>query len=261
MFSGSTKEKGGCRQEASAQRARLPALWVVCSSALSFWPVSIQVQDENGVFMWEYRIVWPSRKPTWWDNVWKRAESSLTERGETAESRPDTYFVLPGRADVGIKLRGDNELEVKSMHTRNGNWELWEKSPFFKWSAAEAARFTNMLRLESSRIVHTSESNPLKGVQEILRRVGIESTTLQARKKRMQNYAIELLDGVPECVVDPYWLAEMVEILLPGRPDPIMSMCLETFDPFRGGLEPCSAEGGLRCGYPELLVRYLTRGL
>src|SRR5262249_50090944 len=162
------QREGGCRQEASTRRARLPARGLYIQGGLSFGLVTVQVQNANGVFMWEYRIVWPSKKPNWWDNVWTRAESALAERGEAPESRPDTYFVLTGRVDVGIKLRGDSELEVKSMHIRNGNWELWEKSAFFRWSNAEAARFTNMLRLESSKAMHGHESNPLKGAQEIL---------------------------------------------------------------------------------------------
>jgi hypothetical protein len=211
--------------------------------------------------MWEYRIVWPSSKPAWWDKAWKRAENALSERGEAVETRPDTYFVLHGRVDVGIKLRSDTDLEVKSLHTRSGNWELWEKSPYFRWSAAEAARFANMLRLESSKGGHTGESNPLKGAQEILSAAGIDSTKLQVGKKRIQNFAADLLAGVPGCVVDPFWLAEMVEIALPDRASPIMSVCLETFDPFRGGLAPFSEEGILKCGYPELLVRHLSQGL
>jgi hypothetical protein len=211
--------------------------------------------------MWEYRIVWPSTRPAWWDNVWQRAESVLSEKGEAVETRPDTYFVLPGRVDVGIKLRSDANLEVKSLHTRSGNWELWEKSSYFRWTAAEAARFANMLRLESSKGGNTGESNPLKGAQEILRQAGIQSTKVQVRKKRLQNFAAQLLAGVPGCVVDPFWLAEMVEIVLPDRQSPILSVCLETFDPFRGGRVPFSEEGILKCGYPELLVRHLSLGL
>lgn len=209
--------------------------------------------------MWEYRVVWPSNKPAWWDEVWKRAENALSERGGIVEDRPDTYFVLPGRVDVGIKLRGDSQLEVKSLHTRSGNWELWEKSPFFIWNPAETARFANMLRLGPTKVGNASESTPLNGAQNILRQLEIEATQLQVRKKRIQNPAVELLAGVPGCVVAPLWLAEIVEIVLPDRPLPIRSLCLETFDPFRGGLEPLSEEAGLRCGYPELLVRHLAK--
>jgi hypothetical protein len=210
--------------------------------------------------MWEYRMVWPSAKPAWWDGAWKQGENALRRHGEAVEARPDTYFVLLGRVDVGIKLRSASDLEVKSLHTRSGNWELWEKSPYLKWSAAEAARFANMLRLESKG-GDTAESNPLKGAQELLRGAGIESTRLQVQKKRIQNFAADLLQSVPGFVVDPYWLAEMVEIELPNRQSPILSVCLETFDPFRGGLSPFPEEGILRCGYPELLVRHLTHGL
>jgi hypothetical protein len=211
--------------------------------------------------MWEYRIVWPSARPAWWDSAWKRGENALSRHGEGVETRPDTYFVLSGRVDVGIKLRSDSDLEVKSLHTRSGNWELWEKSPYFQWSSAEAARFSNMLRLESSKGGDTAESNPLKGAQDILRAAGIETTRLQVHKKRIQNFAGDLLDGVPEFIVDPYWLAEMVEIVMPNRPSPILSVCLETFDPSRGGLDPFSEEKILKCGYPELLVRHLTHSL
>jgi hypothetical protein len=211
--------------------------------------------------MWEYRIVWPSARPAWWDSAWKRGENALSRHGEGVETRPDTYFVLSGRVDVGIKLRSDSDLEVKSLHTRSGNWELWEKSPYFQWSSAEAARFANMLRLESSKGGDTAESNPLKGAQDILRAAGIETTRLQVHKKRIQNFAGDLLDGVPGFIVDPYWLAEMVEIAMPNRPSPILSVCLETFDPSRGGLDPFSEEKILKCGYPELLVRHLTHSL
>jgi hypothetical protein len=211
--------------------------------------------------MWEYRIVWPSAKPPWWDSAWKRGETALSHHNEGVETRPDTYFVLSGRVDVGIKLRSDSDLEVKSLHTRSGNWELWEKSPYLHWSSAEAARFANMLRLESSKGGDTAESNPLKGAQEILRGAGLESTRLQVHKKRIQNFAADLLDGVPGFIVDPNWLAEMVEIVIPDRPSPVLSVCVETFDPSRGGLDPFSEEKTLKCGYPELLVRHLTHSL
>jgi hypothetical protein len=118
-----------------------------------------------------------------------------------------------------------------------------------------------MLRLESSKGGDTAESNPLKGAQEILRGAGVESTRLQVHKKRIQNFAADLLDGVPGFIVDPNWLAEMVEIVLPDRRSPILSVCLETFDPSRGGLAPFSEDKILKCGYPELLVRHLTHSL
>jgi len=207
--------------------------------------------------MWEYRLFWPSTRPDWWSEVWQHGEQLLRQRGEEVENRPDTYLVISNRPDVGLKMRGDRNFEVKSLHERAGSWELWEKYPFFRWSALEAARLANMLRVKP-RLVTTTESAPTKGVAEFLGRLDIETSKVQVRKSRLQATASELFAEVPGCTAAPFWLAELVEIQLPWRSTSIVSICLETLEPIGKLSDPFVADGAWRCGYPELLARQLA---
>jgi hypothetical protein len=52
---------------------------------------------------------------------------ALEDRGvrQGEEARTDTYFVVPGRADASLKLRGD-KLDLKLLRGRQDGLELWE---------------------------------------------------------------------------------------------------------------------------------------
>ena len=206
--------------------------------------------------MWEYRIVWPGTRPAWWDEAWQRGEVAVKGRGDKVEERPDTYLVISGRTDAGLKLRDDKDVEIKTLLFREGHWELWEKCPFKKWNSLEVVRFANMLRAGKFR-ADTAQSSPLKGVEEFLSRLNLSITRVRVEKRRIQATAAELLAGTPASNADPSWMAEFVEMTLPNKKT-LVSLCLETMMPQRPEIDSLITDGAVVCGYPELLARHLN---
>jgi len=206
--------------------------------------------------MWEFRLVWTQSAPLWWSGLWERAAAIAADRGEAVEERSDLYLVTPDRLDLGLKLRGGAELEIKTRHRRVDGWELWEKCPFFRWNALEAARMANMLRVELLRDASEAASNPVEGAKCLLSGAGISFRELVVPKRRIQSDAGRILDRRIGYEGNPSWLAELAVIHLPGRP-PASSICLETCDEPQLGRTPLPAADALVCGYPELLVSHL----
>jgi hypothetical protein len=210
--------------------------------------------------VWEYRLVWPRAKPPGWESAWQRGLTTLKAQGREIEKRPDTYLVLRGRLDAGLKLRGggEDDFDVKVRHSRDGGWELWEKVAFLRWNALEAVRLTALLRVASPEGGHLEDATPGAGAQALLEAAGVARTRVIVRKERMQAAARELMAGWPGSATDLGWLAELVEITLPGRSQPVYSLCLEGLEPPPGAPDPLPLDGGLACGYPELLLGHLA---
>ncbi len=213
--------------------------------------------------MWEFRLVWPVEKPNWWDESWTRGVEALDRQRQEPEVRPDLYLVLPDRVDIGLKLRGgaEGDFDAKVLHARSNGWELWEKIAYFRWNSLEATRFGAMVRQKPTSDATPSNLTPTRGVKDLLRNAGLPNLEVRVEKKRIQAAARELLFSLGGQPLSPNWLAELVEIRLPERVEPLFSVCVETMDPLHGGMDIFNAAGALRCGYPELLVRYARRGL
>ena len=211
--------------------------------------------------MWEFRLAWTT-PPAWWDGAWQGAEKLFSGLGRSGEERPDAYFVLVGRTDVGLKLRGekDDEFDVKVLHERRAGWELWEKVPFFRWNPLEEVRLAALLGIAPSPQAYPPKTAPSQGAEQLLKSVGIDVRTVRVKKLRMQAAAAALLPSFA-ATVSPTWLAELVRIELPGRQDFVYSLCLESMEPIRGGIEPVPSAGALCAGYPELLLRHDRGGL
>jgi len=205
--------------------------------------------------MWEYRLIWPTAAPSWWEDALKTGEVLFQRQNRMAEGRPDTYLVLHDRPDVGLKLRGgaEDEFEMKVRHSRKDGWELWEKIIFFRWNNIEARRFAAALQRDLPLDGVTSESTPAAGVKKILAAAGIEGILQKVEKRRMQARADELL---PKFVgaTQPTWLAELVEFRTQNNGCMVRSICLETMSP-SAGAAPLEPEGALCVGYPEFLIR------
>ena len=184
----------------------------------------------------------------------------LQARGLPLDGRADTYLVLPGRTDVGLKLRGGDEFEAKVLHQRSGGWELWEKCAFFRWNSIEAARLAAMLRVAAPTAPVDGTLAPVKGAGALLRDRSMSNREVTTSKTRIQALASELVDDVPGLAAKPGWLTELVEITLPGK-RLVHSLCFETMDPLENGRDPIAPDGALRCGYPELLLKQLEGGL
>lgn len=209
--------------------------------------------------MWEYRLTWPGSKPPNWDALWRRGLDAIRAEGRDLEARPDTYLVLLGRADAGLKLRGGNEddFDVKVRHSRKGGWELWEKVAFPRWNTLEAVRLATLLQIAPPK-ARSEGPTPAQGVARFLDLAGVERREVTAQKERIQAAAGGLMTGWPGCRAEPGWLAELVQIQLPGRTSRLVSMCLEAFAPPADETDPLSDPTALRGGYPELLLRHLT---
>ena len=204
--------------------------------------------------MWEYRLVWASASPPWWDKTWSVAQDALRRQGRDPENRPDTYLVLPDRPDVGLKLRGQKgELEVKVRHAARDGWELWEKIPFFAWNDLEAARFAALLRREFPAGSIDREATPVDGVKALLGAAGVSWRDVTISKARMQARAGDLVPAFASSGVDPRWLAEFV--VFDGAGPTARSICFETMAPEAGvaGSIP-DAGKARRAGYPEFLI-------
>jgi hypothetical protein len=219
------------------------------------------VREEQSV--WEYRLVWARGKPPGWDGAWQQGQQVLGAQGRKVEERPDTYLVLLDRADAGLKLRGGQEedFDFKVLHRRSGGWELWEKCAFPRWNALEVVRMAALLQLTPPALGRLDDTTPGKGIEAFLDAAGIQRAQIVVRKKRLQAAAGDLISAWPGSCADPGSLAELVEITLPGRVEPVFSLCLETMAPLAGGNDPVPASGGLCCGYPELLLRHLKKSV
>jgi hypothetical protein len=209
--------------------------------------------------MWEYRLTWTSQPPAWWEKTWSHAVTHLETHGQPIEdpNRTDTYLVIPGRYDIGLKLRSGEKFEAKVLHQRRDGWELWEKCIFFEWNALEYARLISFLRSSSSVETVDSHLSAAEGSELVLRDQHVLTQKVEVKKTRVQATAAIVFKNVPEVMFNPTWLAEMVRIELPKRNDPIYSICFETMDPIRGGNNPGDSGGAICCGYPELLGRFL----
>lgn len=206
--------------------------------------------------MWEHRIFWDSAPPSWWSEVWTSARAALQRQHRTPEDRPDTYLVLGDRPDVGLKLRGaQGEFEIKVRHQVRDGWELWEKVPFFAWNDLEAARLAALLRCRPTARHIDARATPVAGATALLDGNGVVWREIRIDKTRMQARAGDLLPALSSRVVDPDWIAEIVQFHTGTAI--ARSICYEAMIPGAGAL-PDSA-GGRPAGYPEFLIG-LARG-
>ena len=208
--------------------------------------------------MWEYRLTW-TRKPSWWDGAWEHGRGVLAANGREVESRPDTYFVLPARADVGIKLRGqgdDGAFDIKVRYQARDGWELWEKNVIYSWNDLERTRVSALLGL-GPPLGGAGAATPWSGVTRGLTEVGLIGPEVEVAKQRIQAAAGSLMKRVPDFAGDEHFLAELAEFRLPGRPDPVWSICLERMDP-TPSTAPLRLDDALVLGYPELLARHVA---
>src|SRR3954470_4089103 len=124
--------------------------------------------------MWEQRLIWTAGPPSWWSDTWAAARAALRLHGREPEDRPDTYLVLADRPDVGLKLRGQaGVLEIKVRHAARDGWELWEKTPFFRWNDLEASRLAVLLQHEFPAGPVDPKLAPVDGVKALLTGAGI----------------------------------------------------------------------------------------
>ena len=207
--------------------------------------------------MWEYRLIWTAEAPAWWEHAWKNGEALIQREGRKPEGRPDTYLVLKDRPDVGLKMRGgaEEEFEVKVLHQRKDGWELWEKFTFSRWNDLEAKRFAVTLQRDLPLAAVTSEGTPAAGVKKLLAGAGIDWFVQLIEKRRMQARADELLPDFGE-MIQPSWLAELVEFRTQSDGRPVRSTCLETMSPGPNAT-PLEPEGALCAGYPHFLIKHL----
>jgi hypothetical protein len=207
--------------------------------------------------MWEHRLVWPTDKPSWWDAAWSRGVDLLRRRGRAPEERPDVYLVVGDRADIGLKLRGGTEkdFDAKVRYLQQHGWELWEKIPYFTWNDLEAARFAAMIGARAPSDGVPSNVTPTDGATALLQAVRFATVPIEVKKVRLQASAPDLLPAEVGTLSALDQLAELVEIHLPERPSPVLSMCVEGAQPLAD--ETRGVPGAIYCGYPELLLRHL----
>jgi hypothetical protein len=203
--------------------------------------------------MWEYRVSWKSARPSWWDQAWTSGTRGLTAVGRRPEARLDTYWIIDGRSDVGIKRRGAKEhfLEIKVRYAQRNRWELWEKVFFQTWTRLESERCAALLQIEPA--FDSKTMNPVDGMKALLTRAGLSWREQLVRKKRLQTSAHALLTGVPGLSIDHHCLGELVEFRVAERDEPVWSLCLETAEP--AGITHSDAGTAILGGYPELLSR------
>lgn len=203
--------------------------------------------------MWEYRLIWAAAPPPGWDETWTAATAALQRQSRTPEDRPDTYLVLDDRPDVGLKLRGkEGEFEIKVRHDARDGWELWEKIPFFRWNALEAARFAALMQREFPRSPIDAEATAVDGVKTVLKAAGVPWREIVLNKVRMQARAGDLVPSLLSNGIEPAWLAEIVVIKAGSRT--ARSICFETMAPeARVGALP-GAGAARNIGYPEFLI-------
>ncbi|HET7698252.1 MAG TPA: hypothetical protein VFK57_21230 [Vicinamibacterales bacterium] len=202
--------------------------------------------------MWEYRLIWTGEAPSWWDAAWRAGEAALRRHGRTPETRPDTYLVLADRPDVGLKTRGaGGEFEAKLRHQSELGWELWEKIPFFRWDDLEITRFSVALQQPLPQRVEAA--TPVDGVKAALAAMGIAVREVTVAKTRLQTRAGELLPALGREAADPGWLAELVEIEVPGKPA-ARSLCFEAMRSSGAAPPVAHRELARNAGYPAYLA-------
>ena len=200
--------------------------------------------------MWEYRVSWTNRPPSWWTLAWKNG----TRARLTPETRVDTYWIIDGRHDLGIKLRGgQTSLEIKVRYERRDGWELWEKVIFQAWTPLESVRCAALLQTEPT--FAADGDDPRHGVRQLLGRAGLTWREHPVRKTRLQADAQALLTNIPGVSVSRNCLAELVEFRVEQSQDPAWSLCFESAAAARITHNDTASGTGLVCGYPELLSR------
>ena len=202
--------------------------------------------------MWEYRISWTNR-PSWWEPAWTSATRGPGGACLASESRVDTYWIIGGRDDLGIKLRGaQTSLEIKIRYERRDGWELWEKVFFQVWTPLESVRCAALLQVEPT--FAADGADPVHGVRRLLAHSGLTWRERAVRKTRLQADAHALLANVTAPSIVRNCLAELVEFRVEPNPDPVWSLCFESAAP-----SPIThdngASGTIVAGYPELLAR------
>jgi hypothetical protein len=207
--------------------------------------------------MWEYRLIWTASYPSWWETAWKRGEALLDRHGRKPEERTDTYFVIPGRTDVGLKLRGDAEegVEVKVLHRTDGFWQLWEKVVFFQWNDLEATRLAAMLKRDASSNNVERSMQPAEGARKMLQAAALDPRLVRVRKTRMQGRAGELLPQFARRLLPRFWVAELVEITVARSEVQARSVCVETMSPMTARGEPFPGHDAACSSYPDFLLR------
>jgi hypothetical protein len=169
------------------------------------------------------------------------------------ETRVDTYWIIDGRHDLGIKLRGaQSSLEIKVRYERSDEWELWEKVIFQAWTRLDSVRCAALLQTEPAFAADAVD--PAQGLRTLLARAGLTWREHAVHKTRLQADARALLTDVPTLSVNRNCLAELVEFRVDRRQDPAWSLCFESAAP--APVTHKNTDGtGLVCGYPELLSR------
>jgi hypothetical protein len=196
--------------------------------------------------MWEYRVCWTNR-PSWWDLAWNNPTRLARER------RVDTYWIVDGRPDLGIKLRGGQApLEIKVRYQRNAGWELWEKVIVQTWSPLESVRSAALLQTQPMFAADSTE--PARGFERLLTGAGLPWREHAVRKTRLQADARSLLTQVPTLSIGRNCLAELVEFQVDQRDERVWSLCFEWATPVP--ITHIHPDGdAVVCGYPELLSR------
>src|SRR2546423_244732 len=179
--------------------------------------------------MWEYRVSWSDSPPSWWNLAWTNGTRALDRVRLAPETRVDTYWIIDGRADLGVKLRGgQTSLEIKVRYGQSDGWELWEKVIVQAWTPLESVRCAALLRTEPTFAAETPD--PVKGIQQLLARAGVTWREHAVRKTRLQADAGALLTNVAAPTIERNCLAELVELRVePNKP--AWSLCFESAAP------------------------------
>jgi hypothetical protein len=146
--------------------------------------------------MWEFRLTWRATPPPWWKQAWQDGLRVVGARNQGPERRNDEYILIPTRLDISIKVRGEQDIDVKVLHQRAGLWELWEKCAFVKdndWDGLEAARLATALRLPARAQANPVTTSATEGVQALLNGCEVATTRFKVSKTRVQAAANDLL--------------------------------------------------------------------
>jgi hypothetical protein len=199
--------------------------------------------------MWEYRVSWTDRPPSWWNAAWKNGARGGARLA--VEERIDTYWIVNGRPDLGVKLRARSALEIKVRYEQSDGWELWEKVIFQAWTDLEAVRCAALLQAAPPFTAGTSD--PVEGMQQLLGGAGLAWRERAVHKTRLQADARGLLKNLTALSINRNCLAELVEFRLGAHEHPVWSLCLEWATPLV--ITHHDDAAGIVCGYPELLAR------
>jgi hypothetical protein len=201
--------------------------------------------------MWEYRVSWMDRPPSWWNVAWRNGA-----RGDerlAVEERVDTYWIVDGRPDLGIKLRARTWLEIKVRYEQSDGWELWEKVIFQSWTPLESVRCAALLQMKPTFAADATD--PIEGVRQLLGGAGLTWREHAVHKTRLQADARALLKNLTALSINRNCLAELVEFRVGQREDPVWSLCFEWATPLLITHTETDSGPGIVCGYPELLAR------